>query len=67
MGIQAELRPNSYYNFITGVMFWIGVSFEFPLVIYVLTAMGFVKPKVLSEQWRLAIVLIAILASYNFV
>lgn len=63
MGIQAELRPNSYYNFITGVMFWIGVSFEFPLVIYVLTAMGFVKPKVLSEQWRLAIVLIAILAA----
>jgi len=63
MGIQAELRPNSYYSFITGVMFWIGVSFEFPLVIYVLTAMGFVKPKVLAEQWRIAVVLIAILAA----
>ena len=63
MGIRAELRPNSYYSFITGVMFWIGVSFEFPLVIYVLTAMGFIKPKVLAEQWRLAIVFIAILAA----
>ena len=63
MGIQAELRPASYYNFITGVMFWIGVAFEFPLVIYVLTAIGFVKPKVLSEHWRIAIVLIAILAA----
>jgi sec-independent protein translocase protein TatC len=63
MGIQAELRPASYYNFITGVMFWIGVAFEFPLVIYVLTAIGFVKPKVLSEHWRIAIVVIAILAA----
>ena len=63
MGIQAELRPASYFNFITGVMFWIGVAFEFPLVIYVLTSIGFIKPKVLSEQWRIAIVLIAILAA----
>jgi len=63
MGIQAELRPASYYNFITGVMFWIGISFEFPLVIYALTAIGFVKPKVLAEQWRLAIILIAVLAA----
>ena len=63
MGIQAELRPASYYNFVTGVMFWIGVSFEFPLVIYALTAIGFIKPKILAEQWRLAIILIAVLAA----
>lgn len=63
MGIQAELRPASYYNFVTGVMFWIGVAFEFPLVIYALTSIGFVKPKVLAEQWRLAIILIALLAA----
>jgi sec-independent protein translocase protein TatC len=63
MGIQAELRPASYFNFITGVMFWIGMAFEFPLVIYVLTAIGFVKPKVLSDNWRIAIVLIAVLAA----
>lgn len=63
MGIQAELRPQSYFNFVTGVMFWIGVAFEFPLVVYVLTSMGFIKPKVLAEQWRLAIILIAVLAA----
>ena len=63
MGIQAELRPASYFNFVTGVMFWIGVSFEFPLVIYVLTSMGFIKPKILAEQWRLAIIVIAVLAA----
>ncbi len=63
MNIQAELRPASYFAFITGVMFWFGIAFEFPLVIYVLTAIGFVKPQVLRDQWRLAIVLIAVIAA----
>jgi sec-independent protein translocase protein TatC len=63
MGIQAELRPASYYSFLTGVMFWIGIAFEFPLVIYALTAIGLIHPKVLAEQWRLAIILIALLAA----
>ncbi len=63
MDIQAELRPASYFSFIIGVMFWIGVSFEFPLVIYALSSVGFVKPNVLKEQWRLAMVIIAILAA----
>ena len=63
MNIQAELRPASYFAFITGVMFWLGIAFEFPLVIYVLTAIGFVKPQVLRDQWRLAIVLIAVIAA----
>jgi len=63
MGIETELRPQSYFSFVTGLMFWIGLSFEFPLVIYVLSAIGFVKPKVLTEQWRLAVVIIAIMAA----
>jgi sec-independent protein translocase protein TatC len=44
-------------------MFWIGIAFEFPLVIYVLTAIGFVKPRVLAKQWRIAVVIISILAA----
>ena len=63
MGIQAQLRPASYFSFITGVMFWIGVAFEFPLVIYALTAIGFLKPQILAEQWRLAVIIIAVLAA----
>lgn len=52
-----------YFGFITGLMFWIGVFFEFPLVIYVLSSMGLVKPRVLSQQWRLAIVIISVIAA----
>jgi len=63
MGINTIPRPSSYISFVTGLMFWIGVAFEFPLVIYVLAGLGFVKAKFLAEQWRLAVVLIAILAA----
>lgn len=63
MGIQAELRPASYFSFLINVMFWIGIAFEFPLVIYVLSAVGFVKPQILKEQWRLAMVIISIMAA----
>lgn len=63
MGIQAEWRPGSYYSFVASVMFWIGVTFEFPLVVYVLSSLGWLKPQTLAEQGRLAIVLIAIIAA----
>ena len=63
MGFTTNWRPNSYYGFVTGLMFWLGVSFEFPLVVYILTAVGFIKPKILAEQWRIAIVIISIFAA----
>lgn len=63
LGIKAQLRPASYFSFITGLMFWIGVAFEFPLVIYVLTAIGLVKPVVLAKQWRIAVVIISVAAA----
>jgi len=52
-----------YFGFVTSLMIWIGLFFEFPLIIYILTSMGFVKPQALAQQWRLAIVIIAILAA----
>jgi sec-independent protein translocase protein TatC len=52
-----------YFRFVTGLMLWIGLFFEFPLVIYVLTSIGFVKPAMLAQQWRLAVVIISIIAA----
>ncbi len=54
---------SEYFSFVTGLMLWIGGFFEFPLIIYVLTAIGLVNPKFLADQWRLAIVIIAVLAA----
>jgi sec-independent protein translocase protein TatC len=63
MGITTELRPASYFRFVTGMMFWIGISFEFPLVAFVLSSMGILKPETLVKQWRLALILLTILAA----
>jgi sec-independent protein translocase protein TatC len=52
-----------YFGFITGLMLWIGIFFEFPLVVYVLTSIGLLRPRMLAQQWRLAIVVIAVLAA----
>jgi sec-independent protein translocase protein TatC len=58
-----QIRPASYISFVTGLLFWIGISFEFPLVIFILASMGLVKPQQLKEHWRIAIVVIAIMAA----
>ncbi|MEN8241304.1 MAG: twin-arginine translocase subunit TatC [Chloroflexota bacterium] len=63
MGIQAELRPQSYFKFVTGLMFWIGFCFEFPLIAFFLSSMGILKPETLVKQWRLALILLTILAA----
>jgi sec-independent protein translocase protein TatC len=61
--IKQFWTARDYFGFVTGLMIWIGLFFEFPLVIYILTSMGLVKPEVLAKQWRLAIVIIAIMAA----
>ncbi len=60
LGISAAVRPASYVRFATGLMFWLGLAFEFPLVIFALASMGIVRAKVLAAQWRIAIIVIAI-------
>jgi sec-independent protein translocase protein TatC len=61
--IAQDWAAAEYFGFITGLMLWIGAFFEFPLVIYVLTSVGLVKPEILVKQWRLAVVVIAIIAA----
>ena len=63
LGIVTRPRPEEYIKFVTGLMFWIGVSFQFPLVIYALAAVGLVKADALAKQWRLALIGIAILSA----
>jgi sec-independent protein translocase protein TatC len=63
MDIQTIPRPTSYFRFVTGLMFWIGVAFEFPLISLVLSSMGIISSKTLRDHWRLAFILLAILAA----
>jgi sec-independent protein translocase protein TatC len=61
--IPQAWTANNYFGFVTSLMLWVGLFFEFPLVIYILTSIGLVRPQVLLQQWRLAIVIIAIVAA----
>lgn len=58
-----ELKPDEYVPFITGVVFWIGVAFEMPLIVFVLAKANVVNARVLARQWRYAVIVIAVLAA----
>jgi sec-independent protein translocase protein TatC len=61
--IQQIPTAMEYISLVSSLIFWVGVAFEFPLVIFALSAMGLVQPDMLLKQWRIAIVLIAIIAA----
>ncbi len=61
--IQQIPTAADYISLISSLIFWVGVSFEFPLVIFALSAMGLVKPRMLIMHWRIAIIVIAIVAA----
>jgi sec-independent protein translocase protein TatC len=61
--ISQNWTAGEYFGFVTGLMIWIGIFFEFPLVIYLLTSIGLVQPSLLQKQWRVAIVIISIIAA----
>ncbi|MCK5646229.1 MAG: twin-arginine translocase subunit TatC [Anaerolineales bacterium] len=63
MDITTVPRPSNYIRFVTNLMFWIGISFQFPLLIYALASLGFVRSETLVRGWRIAIIGIAVLAA----
>ncbi|TVR24080.1 MAG: twin-arginine translocase subunit TatC [Anaerolineaceae bacterium] len=60
---RAEWAANEYLSFVTAILFWMGVAFELPLVLFVLSLLGAVRAGALIRHWRVAIVLSAIAAA----
>lgn len=63
LGVATKPRLSSYINFITNLIFWMGIAFQFPIIIFALTKLGVVSVRTLAKGWRYALVLIAILAA----
>ena len=63
MGITTQVRPENYFDFITRLMFWIGICFELPLIIMFLAKLKIVTAKQLLGGWRYAVVAMAIVAA----
>lgn len=63
MDIPATPRPANYIKFVTGLVFWVGVSFETPLLALLLARMGLLTSAVLIRNWRYAILIMALVSA----
>ena len=63
LGIKTTPRPSFYIDFVTGLMFWVGILFEMPLVMFLLAKLGLVTAGFLLKGWRYAVVIIALVAA----
>ena len=59
----AEWTGEAYIGFVLSMLFWIGVSFEMPVVAYFVGLFGLLESETLASQWRFAVVGVAILSA----
>lgn len=60
---KTDWTPSGYIGFVLRMLFWIGIAFEMPVIVYFVARVGVVTAQTLREQWRFAIVGIAVLAA----
>ena len=67
IGLATEFRPllraTDYFDFITLIMLAMGVIFQMPAITYVLARIGIISARLLIRSWKLAIVVILIVAA----
>lgn len=61
--IENVIGIKQYVDFTTRIIFWVGLSFELPMVMALLARLGVVSPRQLLRFWRYAIVLCFIIAA----
>jgi len=60
---QLLLRASDYFDLITLIMLAMGVIFQMPAITYVLARIGLVSAQMLIKSWKIAIVVILIVAA----
>ena len=60
---EAKWAIGDYITFVTTLLFWSGMIFETPLIIFVLARLRIVTPEFLSKNRRIAVLIIAIIAA----
>jgi len=67
LGISSEfqlmLRATDFFDFITLIMLAMGIIFQMPAITYVLSRIGLVNAALLIKSWKIAIVVILIVAA----
>jgi sec-independent protein translocase protein TatC len=57
------LKASDYFDFITLIMLAMGIIFQMPAITYVLARIGIVSARFLVKSWKIAIVVILIVAA----
>jgi sec-independent protein translocase protein TatC len=57
LAVETKPRLSSYINFITSLIFWLGVGFQFPIIIFALVKLNILSAKTLAG-WRYSLVII---------
>ncbi len=61
--ITPVLMANQYVSFVSLLMLGVGLSFETPLVIWLVVRLGIVTPQRLHKNWRIAVIIILAFAA----
>ena len=60
---QPTIRIGNYVSVVITLLLWLGLSFEMPFLLYLLSRLGIVQPKFLAKQRRWAVVLAFVLGA----
>ena len=61
--VENRWTLDNYISFVTRVMFWMGIVFQMPLILFFLGKLGLVTPKSLAKFRKWAILLTAVIAA----
>lgn len=54
---KAQWTAENYFDFVSSFLFWVGVTFELPIIMYFLSKLGIVSPAKMAKFRRPALVL----------
>ncbi len=67
IGVASEFRPmlraTDYFDFITLIMLAMGLVFQMPAITYVLARIGIISAGMLARSWKIALIVILIVAA----
>jgi len=63
LAVETKPRLSSYINFITNLIFWMGIGFQFPILVFAFAKLNIISAQTLAKGWRYSLVVIAVLAA----
>lgn len=60
---RTEWTGQDYISFVLTLLFWMGISFQMPIIMFFVARLGVIGSEALKSQWRVAMVAVAVLAA----